>query len=206
MSTLDALKNLLAWAERNTCTHEDTHRGGTLWEICDYCGQKWADDEGGRPSFEWPAEIVAARNALAQHEAWAATCKSLLQVEQKPVAYQMLRKTPDGEWVDDGRYWISGLPPQVVIADISRRSGWKIRYAYAEPVETGWVNAEDKLPEPGQKILVQRGPGEPVLSGEYCPLTDELGRCVDWLTGESWAVVWWMPAPPTDGGSHDVHA
>ena len=60
-----ALTNLLSYAERQICTHEETHRGGAIWEICDMCGAKWADDEGGKPDFEWPAEIEAARGLLA---------------------------------------------------------------------------------------------------------------------------------------------
>ena len=29
------------------CEHESTHRGGAIWTICDQCGKRWADDEGG---------------------------------------------------------------------------------------------------------------------------------------------------------------
>ena len=34
----DALAALLKRDVRNTCTHEETHRGGAIWEICDQCG------------------------------------------------------------------------------------------------------------------------------------------------------------------------
>ena len=51
--------------ERSTCQHEITHRGGAIWEICDSCGAKWADDEGGFKPFEYPEDIVHARQALA---------------------------------------------------------------------------------------------------------------------------------------------
>ncbi|WP_019025344.1 MULTISPECIES: hypothetical protein [unclassified Thioalkalivibrio] len=64
----EALKAVLRRDERNTCMHEDTHRGGVLWEICDQCGQKWADDEGGRPEWEDPKEWGQARAALTRHE------------------------------------------------------------------------------------------------------------------------------------------
>lgn len=65
-SFLKAFKDLLTYAERNTCLHEETHRGGAIWEICDNCGMKWADDEGGKPAnaHEWPAAIAAAQEAL----------------------------------------------------------------------------------------------------------------------------------------------
>ena len=60
----EALKRLLDHGERNTCQHEETHRGGFLWEICDGCGAKWADDMGGKTEWKDPPEWVAARAAL----------------------------------------------------------------------------------------------------------------------------------------------
>ena len=60
----DALKGLLDYSERYTCKHEETHRGGFLWEICDVCGDKWADDMGGKTEWRDPPEWVAARAAL----------------------------------------------------------------------------------------------------------------------------------------------
>lgn len=60
-----ALAALLARDEANTCRHEDTYRGGALWEICRQCGAKWADDEGGRPAWQDPPEWEAARAVLA---------------------------------------------------------------------------------------------------------------------------------------------
>lgn len=59
-----ALANLLKFAERNTCQHDETHRGGAIWTICNACGKKWADDQGGYTPFEEPAELEAARLAL----------------------------------------------------------------------------------------------------------------------------------------------
>ncbi|WP_175739971.1 hypothetical protein [Burkholderia ambifaria] len=71
---LTVLADLLSYAERQICMHENTHRGGAIWEICDDCGAQWADDQGGKPEFQWPKEIVAARSlfnglAVEQHEA-----------------------------------------------------------------------------------------------------------------------------------------
>jgi len=63
---LDALVGLLRRDEGNTCQHEDTHRGGVLWEICNQCGAMWADDEGGKPEWQVPPEWVAARAAIAK--------------------------------------------------------------------------------------------------------------------------------------------
>ena len=62
----EALKGLLEYSERYTCKHEETHRGGFLWEICDVCGDKWADDMGGKTEWKDPPEWVAARAALAR--------------------------------------------------------------------------------------------------------------------------------------------
>jgi len=60
----EALKGLLDYSERYTCQHEETHRGGFLWEICDVCGDKWADDMGGKTEWRDPREWLAARAAL----------------------------------------------------------------------------------------------------------------------------------------------
>lgn len=62
---LEALNCLIGWAESVICQHNDTHRGGVIWEICDDCGLSWADDMGGKPEFSWPGEVEAARAAIA---------------------------------------------------------------------------------------------------------------------------------------------
>lgn len=53
---VDAGEALLRRDQQNTCQHETTHRGGSIWEICDICGAKWADDEGGKPEWKDPKE------------------------------------------------------------------------------------------------------------------------------------------------------
>jgi len=58
------LADLLRYAERNECEHDNTHRGGVIWTVCDGCGKKWADDEGGFKPYKQPPEIAAARAAL----------------------------------------------------------------------------------------------------------------------------------------------
>lgn len=62
----EAMKNLLSHAERNECHHENTHRGGIIWTICDDCGGKWADDQGGLKPYCEPAEITNARAVLGE--------------------------------------------------------------------------------------------------------------------------------------------
>lgn len=61
-----ALKALLHYAELNTCMHSETHRGGSIWEICSSCGKRWADDQGGKPAaaHDWPKAISDARDIL----------------------------------------------------------------------------------------------------------------------------------------------
>lgn len=60
----ETIKDLCREVERNTCSHEETHRGGVLWEICDQCGAKWADDEGGKPDYVEPKSITKATEVL----------------------------------------------------------------------------------------------------------------------------------------------
>lgn len=59
-----ALKDLVRYVERESCMHEETHRGGTLWTICDHCGRAWADDEGGFKPYEPPPELQRAYEVL----------------------------------------------------------------------------------------------------------------------------------------------
>lgn len=59
------IRELVDHIERNTCTHEETHRGGAIWEVCDSCGARWADDAGGKPEFKWPAVVEKARAILS---------------------------------------------------------------------------------------------------------------------------------------------
>ena len=58
------IEALLDYIDQNTCMHLNTHRGGTIWEICDDCHEKWADDRGGKPEFKWPDCVEAARGYL----------------------------------------------------------------------------------------------------------------------------------------------
>ena len=70
---LEGIQVLLLRDQQNTCTHEETYRGGHIWTICRSCHSKWADDEGGMPEWKDPpawgkAEqvIEALRAALAE--------------------------------------------------------------------------------------------------------------------------------------------
>ena len=63
---VEHLTAVLRYAENQTCLHEDTYRGGAIWEICDACGKKWADDEGGKPenASELPKVLIEAEDFL----------------------------------------------------------------------------------------------------------------------------------------------
>jgi hypothetical protein len=62
---VEALRALLNHADRETCVHESTHRGGAIWTICDGCGMKWADDRGGFVPHTDAVAVAQARAALA---------------------------------------------------------------------------------------------------------------------------------------------
>lgn len=55
----------LEFMKSQECQHENTHRGGAIWEVCDDCGAKWADDRGGKPNYREPKAITDLRTALA---------------------------------------------------------------------------------------------------------------------------------------------
>lgn len=59
-----SLRKMLDHYDRNTCRHEETHRGGVLWTICDGCGEEWADDRGGFKPYEEPEFVSEARALL----------------------------------------------------------------------------------------------------------------------------------------------
>jgi hypothetical protein len=63
---IKVLKDITDYANRHTCLHEETYRGGLIWEICRQCGMKWADDEGGKPAdaHDLPKEIENAHSLL----------------------------------------------------------------------------------------------------------------------------------------------
>ncbi len=61
-----ALEGLLQYAEQSECRHEETHRGGAIWTICDGCDRKWADDRGGFVPYVEPEPIAWARTILSK--------------------------------------------------------------------------------------------------------------------------------------------
>jgi ribosomal protein L37AE/L43A len=67
-AVLASLRTLLDYVDQETCQHDDTHRGGVIWTICDGCGKKWADDEGGFVPYSDPPAVAQARAFLEATE------------------------------------------------------------------------------------------------------------------------------------------
>lgn len=51
----------------------------------------------------------------------------------EPVAYRLLRKNADGEWVTDGRPWCDGVPDADLVKDSEKSGQYRIEYAFAAP-------------------------------------------------------------------------
>lgn len=60
----EAIEGLLGNPNLYPCTHEETHRGGAIWTICDMCGAAFADDEGGVPAYREHPSITRALQVL----------------------------------------------------------------------------------------------------------------------------------------------
>lgn len=66
---VECLRKLLDHVDRETCTHDETHRGGGIWTICDECGMKWADDRGGFVPYKDPPAVEQARSLFGNNGA-----------------------------------------------------------------------------------------------------------------------------------------
>ena len=62
LSALEVAAEAIVW---NMCFHENTHRGGAIWTICDDCGAKWADDRGGFKKPKLPKGYGVAMQAIS---------------------------------------------------------------------------------------------------------------------------------------------
>ena len=115
----EALSALLKYAEINECQHDETHRGGVIWTICDGCGRKWADDRNPFKGYQEPAAITNARAAIAAHVP-EADCGNIAAVPAQPFA-------PD--WV-------------------TYRQGVADGAAQSVPVPAGWVPMHERALTP----------------------------------------------------------
>lgn len=62
-----ALASAVNYAGSQMCLHDETHRAGAIWNVCDQCGAKWADDEL-KPLPKQPPWFPMATYALAEYE------------------------------------------------------------------------------------------------------------------------------------------
>lgn len=86
---VEKLADLLQWATSQVCQHDETHRGGVLWEICDHCGAKWADDEGGKPEFKWPVIVDEMYSLISAAPAATAHPPSIGEITASYIATQL---------------------------------------------------------------------------------------------------------------------
>ncbi len=60
----DNLRSVLNHIGHNTCHHENTKRGGSIWTICEDCGREWADDRGGFKTYKEPKWLTKAIESI----------------------------------------------------------------------------------------------------------------------------------------------
>jgi hypothetical protein len=65
---LETLREARLQIESSICYHEETHRGGVLWTICDHCDAMWADDRGGFKKPKMPKTWLKLTQAISQLE------------------------------------------------------------------------------------------------------------------------------------------
>ena len=95
-----------------------------------------------------------------------------------PVAYRVLRKRHDGEWVTDGRAWCDGVPTQDLVDDIALRSdGWRIEYAFAAPT-TQATPQREVFDEDGFRAWVIRNLPDNTIIGNSAWWADHLAAWV----------------------------
>lgn len=65
---MNPIQKALEFADGSICRHEDLRRGGYLWTICESCGAKWADDQGGFKPSQWPEIYDAAVDYIQKEQ------------------------------------------------------------------------------------------------------------------------------------------
>lgn len=178
----EALTSLLNRDQRNTCQHENTHRGGAIWEICDDCGAQWADDRGGKPKWKDPPEWAQAEEAIAALSAAPAgepvaelqRIKSALHMEgpdasADPVAViNMLRS-----WEADAQRR-SELLEQHLRSVLEVAKTWQPDYATKMDRDT-LEHAQESLTQPGAAAAPVAQQAAP-LPRQADPLTQAIQR------------------------------
>ena len=111
----EALEALLKRDKRNTCQHTETRLGGVIWEICEGCGMKWADDRGGKPRWKNPTEWDAAEAALSAAKAVVPQAQYSIDADPQGIRARVVsavvgamaygasntNKPPEGHWLNE---------------------------------------------------------------------------------------------------------
>jgi hypothetical protein len=74
------------------CPHEERHRGGVIWEICDACGAQWADDRGGFKPDPSLAQLEAMWQSVFAPKRRARPRAVSAPVVRRPVSVPRRRK------------------------------------------------------------------------------------------------------------------
>ena len=130
---------------------------------------RYDDHAAALASAAQPADVDADR-AMRVQAAPAAVAG--------PVAYRVLRKRHDGEWVTDGRAWCDGVPTQDLVDDIAPRSdGWRIEYAFAAAT-TQATPQREVFDEDGFRAWVIRNLPDNTIIGNSAWWADHLAAWV----------------------------
>ena len=62
----ESLEYALNELGKTVCLHEETHRAGAIWTICDQCERKWADDRNPFTPYREPPELTQAYSTLTK--------------------------------------------------------------------------------------------------------------------------------------------
>lgn len=156
----DALRALLDHVDRNTCEHEDTTRGGTNWTICQRCGKKWADDEGGFVAHSDAKPVARAReilNALKCEPADKEVDRVLSLFASIADGYDEAEDDAHQVWKDFDNIG-SSLPLKLFRDARSARDDLRVKAAAAEPMFTaiGYARRVDVDERPLNRPLTGR--------------------------------------------------
>jgi hypothetical protein len=138
-----SIRALLRLYDQNTCTHEETYRGGAIWTFCRGCSRQWADDQGGFEPYEEPKEVTIARDLLQMMDMPDQETVDAIRTFGAP------ELIPTIEWIRyDGRVFVlpggqSGFAPMPVAPGtrvrIKYRDGDEIETDKPEWMRWGWT-------------------------------------------------------------------
>lgn len=90
---LKSLIEIVRYAQHLNCTHDNTYRGGAIWEVCKDCGSQWADDCGGKPPYKVPPAIAAAKATIVAIKA------AIAQPDELPIIGYLVHNEIGDTWL-----------------------------------------------------------------------------------------------------------